>query len=182
MDYKSFFSHYTDSISELLKNVDTNLINASVNLIANTKKNKNKIYIVGNGGSSSIASQVSVDFTKVAKINCSTFNNANLITCFANDYKYENWVVEAIKAYSLEQDLFILISSSGTSKNIVNAAQYCKQKKMNLITLSGFKKNNPLSQRGNINFHVESEEYNFIEMTHHIILLSIVDIFAKKIY
>ena len=182
MDYKSFFSHYTDSISELLKNVDTNLINASVNLIANTKKNKNKIYIVGNGGSSSIASHVSVDFTKVAKINCSTFNNANLITCFANDYKYENWVVEAIKAYSLEQDLFILISSSGTSKNIVNAAQYCKQKKINLITLSGFKKNNPLSQSGNINFHVESEEYNFIEMTHHIILLSIVDIFAKNIY
>ena len=129
MDYKSFFSHYADSISELLKNVDTNLINASVNLIANTKKNKNKIYIVGNGGSSSIASHVSVDFTKVAKINCSTFNNANLITCFANDYKYENWVVEAIKAYSLRQDLFILISSSGTSKNIVNAAEYCKQKK-----------------------------------------------------
>ena len=182
MDYKSFFSHYADSISELLKNVDTNLINASVNLIANTKKNKNKIYIVGNGGSSSIASHVSVDFTKVAKINCSTFNNANLITCFANDYKYENWVVEAIKAYSLEQDLFILISSSGTSKNIVNAAQYCKQKKINLITLSGFKKNNPLSQSGNINFHVESEEYNYIEMTHHIILLSIVDIFTKKIY
>ena len=182
MDYKFFFSNYSDSISELLKNVDTNLIKASVNLIANTKKNKNKIYIVGNGGSSSIASHVSVDFTKVAKINCSTFNNANLITCFANDYKYENWVVEAIKAYSLEQDLFILISSSGTSKNIVNAAQYCKQKKMNLITLSGFKKNNPLSQSGNINFHVESEEYNFIEMTHHIILLSIVDIFTKKIY
>ena len=182
MDYKSFFSHYTDSISELLKNVDTNLINASVNLIANTIKNKNKIYIVGNGGSSSIASHVSVDFTKVAKINCSTFNNANLITCFANDYKYENWVVEAIKAYSIEQDLFILISSSGTSKNIVNAAEYCKQKRINLITLSGFKKNNPLSQSGNINFHVESEEYNFIEMTHHIILLSIVDIFAKNIY
>ena len=182
MDYKFFFSHYADSISELLKNVDTNLIKASVNLIANTKKNKNKIYIVGNGGSSSIESHVSVDFTKVAKINISPFNNANLITCFANDYEYENWVVEAIKAYSLEQDLFILISSSGTSKNIVNAAEYCKQKKMNLITLSGFKKNNPLSQRGNINFHVESEEYNFIEMTHHIILLSIVDIFAKKIY
>ena len=39
-----------------------------------------------------------------------------------------------------------------------------------------------LYQNGNINFHVESEEYNIIEMTHHIILLSIVDIFAKKIF
>jgi len=182
MDYKKYFFHYSDSLSKLLKKVDTNLINDSVNLIANTKKNKNKIYIVGNGGSSSIASHVSVDFAKVAKVNCSTFNNANLITCFANDYKYENWVVEAIKAYSSKKDLFILISSSGTSKNIVNAAQYCKKNNIDLITLSGFKKNNPLSQSGNINFHVESEDYNFIEMTHHIILVSIVDIFAKKIF
>ncbi|SVD63157.1 uncharacterized protein METZ01_LOCUS416011, partial [marine metagenome] len=47
MDYKKYFFLYADSISELLKKVDTNLINDSVNLIANTKKNKNKIYIVG---------------------------------------------------------------------------------------------------------------------------------------
>ena len=182
MDYKKYFFHYADSISELLKKVDTNLINASVNLIANTQKNKSRIYVIGNGGSSSIASHVSVDFAKVAKVNCSTFNNANLITCFANDYGYDNWVVEAIKAYSSKKDLFIFISSSGTSKNIVNAAQYCKKNDMNLITLSGFEKNNPLSQSGNVNFHVASEDYNFIEMTHHIILLSLVDIFAKKIF
>ena len=143
---------------------------------------RKEIFIVGNGGSSSIASHVSVDFAKIANVNCSTFNDANLITCFANDYGYDNWVTEAIKTYSSEEDLIILISSSGTSKNIVKAAQYCKKNNINLITLSGFKKNNPLSQSGNINFHVESEEYNFIEMTHHIILLSIVDIFAKKIY
>ena len=182
MDYKKYFFLYADSISELLKKVDTNLINASVNLIANTQKNKSRIYVIGNGGSSSIASHVSVDFAKVAKVNCSTFNNANLITCFANDYGYDNWVVEAIKAYSSKKDLFILISSSGTSKNIVNAAQYCKENNINLITLSGFKKNNPLSQSGNVNFHVVSENYNFIEMIHHIILLSLVDIFAKKIF
>ena len=182
MDYKKYFFHYTGSISKLLKKVDTDLINDSVNLIANAKNNNNKIYIIGNGGSASIASHVSVDFSKVAKVKCSTFNNANLITCFANDYKYENWVVEAIKAYTSKKDLFILISSSGTSKNIVNAAQYCKKNNINLITLSGFKKNNPLSQSGNINFHVDSDDYNFIEMTHHIILVSIVDIFAKKIF
>ncbi|MDC0056938.1 SIS domain-containing protein [Alphaproteobacteria bacterium] len=182
MDYKKYFFDYTSSISKLLKKVDTDLINDSVNLIANAKKNNNKIYIIGNGGSASIASHVSVDFAKVAKIKCSTFNNSNLITCFANDYKYENWVVEAIKAYSEKKDLFILISSSGTSKNIVNAAQYCKKNNINLITLSGFKKNNPLSLNGKINFHVESDDYNFIEMTHHIILVSIVDIFAKKIF
>ena len=74
-----------------------------------------------------------------------------------------------------------MISSSGTSKNIVNAAKHCKSHSINLITFSGFKRDNPLTKYGNINFYVNSENYNFIDMTHHIILLSIVDLFANDI-
>ena len=74
MDYKKYFFLYADSISELLKKVDTNLINASVNLIANTQKNKSRIYVIGNGGSSSIASHVSVDFVKAAGIMTNGFS------------------------------------------------------------------------------------------------------------
>ena len=55
-------------------------------------------------------------------------------------------------------------------------------KNIDLITLSGFAKDNPLSTLGNVNFHIESTEYNYIEMSHHIILLALVDIFAKKLY
>jgi D-sedoheptulose 7-phosphate isomerase len=182
MDYKSYFKDYNKSIYSCLDLIDTQLIDESVKLIKNTAENNNKTYIVGNGGSASIASHVSVDFAKVARIPSSTFNNSNLITCFANDYGYENWVTESIKAYFLKNDLLILISSSGTSKNIVNAAKYCKNNNIRLITLSGFDSNNPLSKLGLVNFHINSKEYNFIEMAHHIILVSIVDIFAKKIF
>ena len=91
-----------------------------------SEANNGKVFIVGNGGSSSIASHVSVDFAKVANIQSETFNNANLITTFANDYGHDNWICEAIKAYLQKNDILILISSSGTSKNIVNAANYCK--------------------------------------------------------
>ena len=182
MDYNSYFKNYSKSIYDLLENVDTNLLEKSVDLIKLIIEKNKKIYIIGNGGSSSIASHVSVDFAKVAKVNSSTFNNSNLITCFANDYDYENWVREAIKTYCDKDDLIILISSSGTSKNIVNAAHFCKDQNINLITLSGFKKDNPLTLLGNINYHISSDDYNFIEMSHHIILVSIVDIFAKKIF
>ncbi|SVA43141.1 uncharacterized protein METZ01_LOCUS95995 [marine metagenome] len=182
MDYSSYLKQYNKSIYELINNVNANLIEQSVQLIQRSIHNKSKVYIVGNGGSASIASHVSVDFAKVARVPSSTFNNSNLITCFANDYGYENWVVEAIKAYTNKNDLMILISSSGTSKNIVNAAQYCKDNNIDLITLSGFTKDNPLSMLGNVNFHIESTEYNYIEMSHHIILLALVDIFAKKLY
>ena len=182
MDYSSYLKQYNKSIYELINSVNANLIEQSVQLIQRSIHNKSKVYIVGNGGSASIASHVSVDFAKVARVPSSTFNNSNLITCFANDYGYENWVVEAIKAYTNINDLIILISSSGTSKNIVNAAQYCKDNNIDLITLSGFTKDNPLSTLGNVNFHIESTEYNYIEMTHHIILLALVDIFSKKLY
>lgn len=181
MNYNDYFNKYSESIKILLDKVDTKLIDESVELINSTKKNGYKNYIVGNGGSSSIASHVSVDFAKVAKVPSSTFNNANLITCFANDYTYENWVKESIKSYCNKKDLLILISSSGTSENIVNAARYCNENNIKLITFSGFHNDNPLSKLGNINFHVNSNEYNFIEMTHHIILVSIVDIFAKNL-
>ena len=182
MDYHNFFKEYSNSILALLNNVDKNLISKSVDLIKKVKNNNNKIYIVGNGGSASLASHVSVDFAKVARIPSSTFNNSNLITCFANDYGYEYWVKESIKAYCNNDDLFILISSSGTSKNIVNAAKHCKKNNFDLITFSGFKSNNPLSKLGKVNFHIQSTEYNYIEMSHHIILLSLVDIFSKKIF
>mgnify|MGYP001475274551 CR=1 FL=1 len=178
----NFFKKYYQDIANCVQRLDEHKINLIYKMIKNTSKKGGIIYIAGNGGNASTSSHMSTDLTKNAKIKSMSFNDANLITCFANDYGYENWVTEAIKTYSSKEDLIILISSSGTSKNIVKSAQYCKKNNINLITLSGFKKNNPLSQSGNINFHVESEEYNFIEMTHHIILLSIVDIFAKKIF
>ena len=181
MDYEKYFKEYSNSINKILNEVDANLIEETVNLIKETVNKKSKIYIVGNGGSSSIASHVSVDFTKVAKIPSITFNNSNLITCFANDFEYENWVTESIKSYCDKNDLIILISSSGTSKNIVNAANYCNNNKINLITFSGFVSGNPLSKLGKVNFHIESNNYNYIEMSHHIILVSIVDIFANNL-
>ena len=179
METKNSFNDYKNSINTIL-NIPEKLINQSIKLIDKTIKNRGIIYIVGNGGSSSIASHVSVDFAKVAKIKSLTFNNSNLITCFANDYGYENWVKEAIKAYLNKKDMIILISSSGASKNIINAAMHCKKNSINTITFSGFKKNNPLSKLGLINFHINSNQYNFIEMSHHIILVYLVDIFAKN--
>ncbi len=181
MKYLKFFKDYKHSILELLDDFDTSLIDKSVKLISECKKNNGKVYIVGNGGSSSIASHVSVDFAKFANVPSNTFNDVNLITCFANDYGHDNWIKEAIKAYMNKNDILILISSSGTSNNIVNAAKYCNDNNIPLITLSGFDINNPLTKLGNINIHIPSKKYNFIEMSHHIILVAMVDIFAENL-
>jgi D-sedoheptulose 7-phosphate isomerase len=150
------------------------------NLFEKIKKNNKKILIFGNGGSSAIASHFSVDITKNAKIRCVNFNEADLITCFSNDYGYENWIKKSLEYYHDEGDVLILISSSGKSRNIINAAKYAVKKEIKLITLSGIDKNNTLYSLGDINFFVKSNSYNIVECVHQIILLSIVDLIIGK--
>ena len=72
-------------------------------------------------------SHVSVDFTKVGGVRTINFNEADLITCFANDYGYENWVSKALEFYGDDGDLVILISSSGTSKEHSKCCKKCKE-------------------------------------------------------
>ena len=171
----NFFDNYFKNISDSTNSVDQEDLRKIALSIEEMKFLGGKLIIVGNGGSAAISSHVAVDFTKAANIRAINFNEADLITCFANDYGYENWVVEALKAYSDPNDVVILISSSGSSKNIVNAAKFCKTNSIKAFTFSGFKSNNDLRQLGLINLWVNSELYNIVEMTHHIWILAILD-------
>ena len=65
------------------------------------------------------------------------------------------------------------------SKNIINGAKTAKQKKMKIITFTGFKKKNDLMKIGHINIHVNSNNYNFVENIHQLYFLSIIDKIAK---
>lgn len=109
-------------------------------------------------------------------------NEANFITCFANDYGYENWVARAIDFYADEGDVLILISSSGRSENMLNAVDAGRAKKISsIITLSGFDAKNPLRSKGDINLWLDSHSYNYVENIHQIWLLSVVDMIIGKI-
>jgi D-sedoheptulose 7-phosphate isomerase len=146
-----------------------------IQLIKQVKKNKKKVIIVGNGGSAAMASHVSVDLTKMCRIRAINFNEADLLTCFSNDYGYENWVQKALSFYADKKDLLICISSSGESKNIINGAKFAKRIGCKIITLTGFKQTNKVKKIGHVNLWLDSNNYNLIEMTHHVWLLSIVD-------
>jgi len=108
------------------------------------------------------------------------FNESSIITCLANDFGYENWITKAIDFYGDKGDLIVLISSSGQSANMINGAKKALLKGLRVVTLTGFLKDNPLSKLGEINLWVNSIEYNKVEMTHHIWLLSIVDFIAES--
>ena len=171
-DFSSLLSPSEELVEKLVKTKE---------ILIKTKKDNSKIMIFGNVGSAAIASHVSVDLTKNAGIRCSNYNEADLITCFSNDYGYERWIEKAIDFYSDEKDVLILISSSGKSKNMINACKAAKNKKIsNIITFTGHQNNNPLSQLGDINFWIDSRAYNYVENVHQIWLLPICDLIIGK--
>tara|TARA_B100000809_G_scaffold158244_1_gene155541 strand:+ start:258 stop:803 length:546 start_codon:yes stop_codon:yes gene_type:complete len=170
-----YFPRYFETIFQRIKSIDSAELEQAAKMVSVAHQKGKKIVIVGNGGSAAMASHVTVDFTKAAGIRAINFNEADLITCFANDYGYEQWVAKALEAYADKGDLAILISSSGKSQNIINATEKATEIGLSTITLSGFFKDNPLKKSGDLNLWVDSCEYNVIEMTHHIWLLAIVD-------
>ena len=182
MDEKKFIYDYLKDFSKLILPED-DLVNKMIQvkvLLLKTRKLNSKTMIFGNGGSATISSHVSVDLTKNAKIRTINFNESDLITCFSNDFGYEKWVEKTIEYYFQDNDLLILISSSGESPNMINAAQFAKEKKIKVITFTGHKKENKLSTIGDINFWIDSKAYNFIENTHQVWLLTICDLIIGK--
>lgn len=177
----NFYEDYFSLLHEKISIVDSNLLDQAVEMIKTTIRNNRKLIIVGNGGSAAMASHVAVDLTKNAGIRAINFNEADLLTCFANDYGYEHWVSQALKFYADKGDLAILISSSGSSNNIINGANTAKEFGLDVITFSGFNPDNPLRKIGVLNFYADSKGYNIVEMAHHVWLLAIVDRIIGKI-
>ena len=176
----NYYKNYFNNIYEQLNSMDEQEFIAIASIMEQCNQKGGKVIFVGNGGSAALSSHLSVDLTKAAGIRSTNFNEADLITCYANDYGYEKWVVEALKSYVDLNDVVVLISSSGRSPNIIMAAEYLKLNGIKLITLSGFSSQNELRNKGDINLWVDSSSYNIVEMTHHIWLLSIVDYIISK--
>jgi len=179
MKNKDFLKKYFTDFSELVKPQDNIIekLQDVVSLLKKTKIKNKKTLIFGNGGSAAISSHFSVDLTKNAKLRCVNFNEADLITCFSNDYGYEHWVEKAVEFYGDQGDLLIVISSSGSSQNMLNGIKAARKNKFeSIITLSGFESNNPLRNSGDINLWIDSKAYNFVENIHQLWLLAVVDL------
>jgi D-sedoheptulose 7-phosphate isomerase len=138
-----------------------------------------KAMIAGNGGSAAIASHFATDFTKNGGVPTLAFSDAALLTCLSNDFGYEHVYSKQIEAFAKPGDLVVLISSSGTSANIVRAAQAARDVGANLVTMSGFGADNPLRTMGTINFHVASRSYGFVECAHFVLFHVTIDALMK---
>ena len=141
---------------------------ASAEIIEIKNQNK-KIMLVGNGGSAAIVSHMQNDLCDSVEVRALVFTEQPFLTAVANDHGYETFYPKATELWADQGDLFIGISSSGKSKNILQSAEICRKKGGRGITFSGFGAENPLRTLGDFNFYVDAKEYGFVETAHMVL-------------
>lgn len=173
------FKYALDNVRCKKNGVDSSFLKTAQKtkaLFKKAEKRKASIFWVANGGSAAICSHLSQDMVNKLGIKSYHFNDSSLITCMANDYGYENVYARPLKVHASKNDILIAISSSGNSKNILNAVKVAKKKNMKVITLSGLNENNKLwATPCLVSFFVSSDFYGIVEVCHETILHSIIE-------
>lgn len=140
-----------------------------VNMILSVKLDNRKVMVIGNGGSAAIASHTQNDLCKAVGVRALVFDDTSLLTALSNDHGYGCVYERPIKLWAEKGDLLIAISSSGQSENIIRAVKAAEKYGCGIITLSGFKPDNPLRAMGSINFYVPVADYGYVESAHAIL-------------
>ncbi len=144
-------------------------------LLRQVSKVEGIVYVIGNGGSAGIASHFCTDLLRTLEISAATLSDSNILTCFANDFGYENVYKIPLLRNLKSKDFLVAISSSGKSPNIVEAAKVAREKRTPIMTLTGFSPFNPLRTLGDLNFYLDSQDYGLVEMGHFFLLHTIID-------
>tara|TARA_B100001989_G_scaffold249161_1_gene223957 strand:- start:228 stop:731 length:504 start_codon:yes stop_codon:yes gene_type:complete len=136
-----------------------------------------RIIILGNGGSNSVASHISQDYMKFHNKKVSILSDPSMITMLTNDFGYDNAYQKFLEYYVEDDTLVIIISSGGESKNMVNCLNWCEGNLIDYGVLTGFKSNNTIkTQAVNalFNYHIDSDSYGVVECVHQIFLHGVV--------
>lgn len=134
MSDQQFTEGYLRQLGELLPKLDHARIAEAIGLMRVARDNGNTIFICGNGGSASIASQMVVDIVKGGSLRkparfkmIGLTDSMSTITAYANDEGYETVFVEPLKNFAQAGDLLIGISGSGNSENVLRAIDYANE-------------------------------------------------------
>jgi D-sedoheptulose 7-phosphate isomerase len=141
-------------------------VDRALGILKTIKASSNKVMLIGNGGSAGIVSHMQNDLCKAVGVRAMVFNEQPLLTALSNDCGYEAVFEMPVKLWASQGDLLLAVSSSGRSENILRAVRAAVSEECRVITLSGFDDDNPLRTMGDLNFHVASPMYGFVEVAH----------------
>lgn len=167
-----YLSEYSKFLQAALDVVDREQLQLAHNALMDAQENGRQIFVAGNGGSAAISEHLECDFQKGCHVGSGTLktrslcSNVAVLTAIGNDLGFEKVFSCQLELIDTKtSDILILISSSGNSANIIEAANYAKNKGMLLIGLTGFD-GGKLKELADISLHVPFANYGIVEDAH----------------
>lgn len=172
MDFKKAIKEYYDREIKVIRDLNLDEINEAMNAIYDAYNKGGTIYVCGNGGSAATASHMQNDFNKgiseyvEKKFNFYCLNDSvSTMMAVANDIGYEEVFRFQLRNKIKKDDLFIGISGSGNSKNVLNAAEYAKEKGIKVIGITGYG-GGKLKEMADYSMHVNENDMQIAEDVH----------------
>jgi D-sedoheptulose 7-phosphate isomerase len=166
---------YKTEVLKAIDSIDLNKVNQAIDLFRDARANGRRIFVCGNGGSASTASHFACDVVKGASYNrpsrfriMALTDQIPTLTAYANDVSYDAVFVEQLKNFAEPGDLFLGISGSGNSPNVLRAIEYANTIGCKTIAMTGRDggKLGPLAQ---LNIQVPAPHMGRIEDAHMIV-------------
>ncbi|HZD10283.1 MAG TPA: SIS domain-containing protein [Candidatus Binatia bacterium] len=163
---------YISGLQETLNNLDREAIAHAVALLQEARLNRRQVFIMGNGGSASTASHFVCDLAKNTRAaGCPDFrvlglaDNMALLSAYANDEGYENVFARQLASFVQPGDLVIAISTSGNSRNVLEAVDLANRLGAVTIGFTGFD-GGWLASRVTLDLRVPSHVIEHVEDIH----------------
>ena len=162
-------------------------IEKAAKLIINTLKNNKKIILAGNGGSASQASHIAAEFVGRYKIERKALpaialtTDLSAITSIGNDYGFDTIFERQIEALGNEGDVFIALSTSGNSRNMIKAVEAARKLDVHVIGLLG-KDGGKMKNTSSVEIIVPSDNTPRIQEAHLMILHIICELAENELF
>lgn len=171
----SFPATYKTRLLNALDTVDLASVEQAIQWLREARDQDRQVFVAGNGGSAATASHFVCDMIKGASYQrdrrfriLALNDNTSTITAYANDVGYDSVFVEQLRNFARPGDLYLAISGSGNSPNVVRAMEYANQAGCRTIALTG-RDGGKLGSLAQLHIHVAEPHMGRIEDAHHIV-------------
>lgn len=176
METKEFSREYISKLRGVLDGFDHESFGTVVRLLIKAYEEGRQIFVAGNGGSASTASHLACDLNKGVSYGLEKrFKVISLPDClpsvlaYANDVSYDSVFVEQLKNFYRPGDLFMGISGSGNSENVLACVRYVRDNGGKTIGICGFS-GGKLAALADVSFIARVDDMQKVEDLHMIVV------------
>jgi D-sedoheptulose 7-phosphate isomerase len=171
----AFAAQYRERLVSALDLIDEELVLQAIGWFDQARREGRAIFVAGNGGSAATGSHFACDMVKGASYGkpsrfriLSLNDSMPTVSAYSNDVGYGDAICEQLRNFAQPGDIYMAISGSGNSPNVISAMEYARSIGCRTLALTG-RDGGKLGPLAELNINVAEQHMGRIEDAHHII-------------